>query len=75
MLVIVPKEQNLWVNTPHGLGMVFAIESFNFDNSIWTVFIAENGRIRHYNSSQLTVDRDYTSEINLKNNKPKSKKR
>jgi hypothetical protein len=39
MLVVIPKEQGLWVNTVHGPGMVFLVESFAHDNYIWTVLL------------------------------------
>lgn len=69
MLVVIPKEQALWVNTPHGKGIIFSMESFAHDNYIWTV-ILDDGRIRHYNTLQLTACRDHTSEINLQDTKP-----
>lgn len=69
-MTFLPKEIKLWVNTVHGRGMVLCAESFAMDNTIWTVILEEDGRIRHYNSDSLNVCADFTDEININNIKP-----
>lgn len=67
-----PKEIKLWCNTPHGRGLVLCAESFSFDNTIWTVILEKDGRIRHYDSTDLNVCPDFTDGINVKDVKPKA---
>ena len=66
-LVFVPKEIKLWVNTKHGEGLVLYIESYAQDNDIWTVINSEDGRIRHYNTNQVTASTNFTDLINIEN--------
>lgn len=70
MINFIPKEHQLWVNTPHGVGLAIAAESFAHDNYLWTVILAEDGRILHYNSLQLRASIHHTMEINLKDVQP-----
>lgn len=65
MTTYLPKEIKLWVNTPHGRGLVLSSESFAFDNTIWTVILESDGRIRHYNSCDLNVCPDFTDGVNV----------
>jgi len=74
MITFLPKETKLWVNTPHGRGIVIAAESFGHDNYMWTVILEEDGRIRHYDSTDVNACPDHTDEINVKNIGPKRKK-
>ena len=70
MITFAPKDFQLWVNTPHGVGMVLCVESVAHDNYTWTVALSEDGRILHYNSSQIRATIQHTAEINLKDAKP-----
>lgn len=73
MITFLPKEMKLWVNTPHGRGLVIAAESFQHDNYMWTVIDEKDGKIRHYASIDVNVCPDFTDEINTKNIKPNKK--
>lgn len=64
MLVFVPAEIKLWVNTPHGQSLVLYVESFGQDNDVWTCINEKDGRIRHYTTQQVTVVRNDTDNIN-----------
>ena len=70
-MIVVPVENKLWVNTPHGRGLVFGVETFGQDNAMWTVIIQKDGRILHYNSLQIRASINHTDEINLKDEQPK----
>ena len=70
MTTFLPKEIKLWVNTPHGRGLVLCCESFAMDNAIWTVILEEHGRIRHYNSCDINACQDLTDGINITDSKP-----
>lgn len=72
MITFLPKEIKLWVHTPHGRGLVLCAESFSMDNTIWTVILEPDGKIRHYTSDSINVCPDYTDEINVKDVKPKT---
>jgi hypothetical protein len=61
--------QTLIVNTPHGKGQVlFLIDYGIHQNTIWVVTLKEDGRIKHYDSNQITVEINHTIEFN-KNDK------
>jgi hypothetical protein len=70
MLVIVPHEERFYVNTNHGCGLVIAVESSRDENYIWTVVNQKDGKIRHYQSTQLHYTQNMTEEINISNEKP-----
>lgn len=67
MITFVPQEIKLWVNTEHGVGLVLYVENFAQDNDIWTIANQADGRIRHYNTSQVTLCKNNTDEININN--------
>jgi hypothetical protein len=70
MLVVIPNKERFYVNTPHGVGLVIAIESSRDENYIWTVIIQKDGKILHYQSTQLRATINHTEEINLNNEQP-----
>jgi len=62
-------QQTLWVNTPHGTGQaLFIIDYGPHHNSIWIVANKKDGKIKHYDSNQISVEINHTLEINLENN-------
>jgi len=67
MITFVPREIKLWVNTEHGVGLVLYVETFAQDNDIWTIANQKDGKIRHYNTQQITLSKNNTDEINLDN--------
>lgn len=74
-LTFLPSELKLWVNTPHGRGRAICVESFAHDNSIWTVILGLDGRIRHYSSTDLNACQDLTDGINVCDVKPVENKK
>lgn len=66
MTVIHEVQQVMMVNSPHGLSQVLFIMDYGIQaNSIWICANMKNGKIRHYDSSQLTLSVNYTTELNL----------
>lgn len=60
--------QILWVNTPHGSGQaLFIIDYGPHNNTMWVVANRTDGRIRHYDSNQITLELNHTLDFNLKN--------
>ena len=58
-------KQVLWVDTPHCVGMaLFVIDYGPQENTIWCVALEEDGRILHYDSSQLRLHKNSTFGIN-----------
>lgn len=52
------------VVTPLGDGMaLYAADSGTFANDVWTVALAD-GRVRHFRTDQLTVEKNATWNIN-----------
>lgn len=57
--------QVMWVQTVHGLGQVLFIMDYGpHENTVWVVANKEDGRVRHYNSNQIILDRNYTFDMN-----------
>lgn len=68
MTTIHEVQQVMLINTPHGLGQVLFIIDYGIHlNSIWVVANKEDGRIRHYDTNQITLERNYTIDFNLEN--------
>ena len=66
MIAIHEIQQTLWVNTPHGLGQaLFLIDYGIHQNTVWVVSIKESGKINHYDSTQISVEKNYTINFNL----------
>ena len=66
MIAIHEIQQTLWVNTPHGLGQaLFLIDYGIHQNTVWVVSIKESGKINHYDSNQISVEKNYTINFNL----------
>ena len=60
-------KQVLWVQTPHGQGLVLFIMDYGIhENSIWVVANKDDGRIRHYETNQLVLMENHTINFNLK---------
>jgi len=52
------------VETAHGEGYILYIEpSGMLENDIFTVCLCETGKIKHYNSQQVTVSKNFTFNI------------
>jgi hypothetical protein len=68
MTVIHEVQQVLWVETPHGDGVVLFIMDYGVQhNTIWIVSLESDGCIKHYDSSQIKVCQNYTLNLNTKN--------
>ena len=66
MIGIHEIQQTLWVNTPHGLGQaLFLIDYGIHQNTIWVVSLKEDGKVNHYDSTHVSVERNYTLNFNL----------
>jgi hypothetical protein len=69
MIAIHEIQQTLWVNTSHGLGQaLFLIDYGIHQNTVWVVSLKESGKIKHYDSTQISIERNYTINFNLNNN-------
>lgn len=59
---------NPWIEvvTVHGAGWAMFIIDYGLNlNSCWVVVTKKDGRIRHYDSNDVTVDVNYTYKINV----------
>ena len=65
-MAILEIQQTLWFNTPHGLGQaLFIIDYGIHQNTIWVVANKEDGKIRHYDSNQISLEKNCTIDLNL----------
>jgi hypothetical protein len=61
-------QQVLWVNTPHGPGHALFIIDYGYhQNTVWVVALKDTGEIKHYDSNQVTVEKNFTADLNLEN--------
>lgn len=63
---ILEIQQTLWFNTPHGLGQaLFIIDYGIHQNTIWVIANKDDGKIRHYDSNQISLEKNCTIDLNL----------
>lgn len=67
MITIIPHTERFYCNTPHGVGLVIAVEGSRDQNYVWTIVLQKNGKILHYQSTQITMCINHTEEINIQN--------
>jgi hypothetical protein len=59
-------QQVLWFNTPHGLGQaLFLIDYGIHQNTIWVIANKSDGAVRHYDSNQISLEKNCTLDLNL----------
>jgi hypothetical protein len=52
--------------TPHGEGLVILVIDYGVNhNTVWVIANKEDGRIRHYDSNQITLSKNCTIDLNL----------
>ncbi len=52
------------VKTEHGEGYVLYInDGGGFENDLFTIVLCETGKIKHYNSQQVTIIQNLTYDI------------
>jgi hypothetical protein len=67
MTVIHEVQQVLTVNTPFGEAQVlFLIDYGIHKNSIWVCTTFSDGKIRHFDTNQISVTINHTLDFNLK---------
>jgi hypothetical protein len=63
MATIHELQQMLYVNTPHGVGLVlFLIDYGPHENSVYQVALDDGGVIKNYNTNQVTLVKNMTFE-------------
>jgi hypothetical protein len=61
MTVIHELQQVLWVETPHGDGVVLFLMDYGpHENTIWVVCNEKTREVKHYNSSQVKLCWNHT---------------
>ncbi len=66
-----PK-QPFYVNTPLGAGVVLLITDYGFnEHMVWTVALEADGRIRHFQTTDVTLHRNDTWGLNPGNKGPR----
>ena len=65
MTVIHELQQVLWVETPHGDGVVLFLMDYGpQENTIFVVALEKDGVIKHYNSNDVRLCKNDTFNIN-----------
>ncbi len=60
-------KQLMYFNTPHGEGIaLFLIDYGAQANTIWIIANRLDGKIRHYDSSDITITTNFTLKIAVK---------
>jgi hypothetical protein len=66
-MMLEPK-QPYSVHTPLGDGMVMFVTDYGWnENMVWTVVLKETGQVRHFQTTQITIQKNHTWELNQKN--------
>lgn len=74
MTIIHEIQQILYFNTPLGIGQALFVMDYGVhENTIFIIAIEESGEIKHFTSNQVTVCRNHTTLMNLKDEKPHGK--
>jgi hypothetical protein len=61
MVAIHEMKQVLWVETPHGDGIVLLVMDYGpHENTIWVVANEKTREIKHYNSTQVRLCWNHT---------------
>lgn len=59
-------KNTIWVMTPHGEGLAILLIDYGINqNTIWVVANKLDGRIRHYDSNQITLSKNNTIDLNI----------
>jgi hypothetical protein len=66
MTTIHEIQQVMFINTPHGESQaLFIIDYGVHQNTIWVAANKEDGKIRHYDSNQISLTINCTVDFNL----------
>ena len=56
----------IWVDTPHGEGIAILVIDYGVNhNTVWVVANKEDGRIRHYDSNQISISKNCTLDLKV----------
>ena len=56
----------LWVDTPHGEGIALLLIDYGVNhNTVWVVANKVDGRIRHYDSNQISLSKNCTLDLKI----------
>ena len=67
MTIIHEVNQVLKVNTPFGEAQVLFLMDYGIhQNTIWICANSKDGKIRHFDSNQISLVRNHTTGMNLK---------
>lgn len=65
MTIIHEINQLMFIDTPHGESQaLFIIDYGPHANTIWVAANKTDGKIRHYDSNQITLIKNYTIDFN-----------
>lgn len=63
--------QVIWVETPHGTGQaLFLIDYGPHENTVWIIALQKNGKVKHYNSNQISLIPNHTFNLAVEDQLP-----
>ena len=66
MTTIHEVQQVIFINTPHGEAQVLFLIDYGIHlNTIWVASNKIDGKVRHYDSNQISVVKNNTIDINI----------
>jgi hypothetical protein len=66
MTVIHEIQQVIFINTPHGESQALFIIDYGLHlNTIWVAANKEDGKVRHYDSNQISLIKNNTIDFNV----------
>jgi len=58
----------IWVDTPLGRGLALLVVDYGLDhNTCWVVALQEDGQVKHFDSNDIKVVKNYTYNFNVNN--------
>lgn len=66
IVMIHEMKQVMWVDTPHGEGLVILVMDYGVNhNTVWVVANKEDGKIRHYDSNHISMTKNCTLDLKV----------
>lgn len=66
--MIIQLNPEIWVDTPLGRGLALLVIDYGLGhNTCWVVALQEDGQVKHFDSNDIKVIKNYTYNFNVNN--------
>ena len=68
--MILQLNPEIWVNTPIGKGLAIMVIDYGLNhNTCWIVSLEKDGQVKHFDSNDIKLIKNYTYNFNIKTKK------